>query len=102
MTPNSLGALGIHLEAADRHIGAGFDVIGDHGAVIHLVDVIAGKHQDVVRIVIANDVEVLEYRVGCSRIPGGLRDALLGRPQFHELAEFAAQESPAFLDMQDQ
>jgi len=59
---------------------------------------IAGKNQDVARIVIADDVEVLVHRVRRAGIPGGL-DALLGGQQLDELAQLAAQETPAALDV---
>ena len=36
-----------HLEAADRHVGALLDVLLQHQLVVHLVDVVAGQHDDV-------------------------------------------------------
>ena len=38
-----------HLEAADRHVGAALDVLLQHDLVVHLVDVVAGEHDDVFR-----------------------------------------------------
>ena len=72
-----------------------------HGAVIHLVHVIARQDQHEARIVAANDVYILVHRVGGAGVPRGL-DPLLRRQQLHELAELAAQEAPALLDVQQQ
>jgi hypothetical protein len=77
-------------------------MLRDHGAVVHLVDVVAGQDEHVFRIVVADDVQVLEHGIGGAGVPGGLGHALLRRPQLHELAELAAQEAPALLDVQDQ
>ena len=77
-------------------------MVGDHGSVIHLVDVIPGQDQDVIRVVVADDVQVLEDRVRGAGVPGGLDHPLLGRPELDELAELPAQEAPPLLDVQDQ
>jgi hypothetical protein len=49
------GFLDRHLDAAHRHVGAAIDVLVEHARVIHLVDVVAGEHQDQARIVAAHD-----------------------------------------------
>ena len=36
-----------HFDDADRDVRALLDVLGEHRAVVHLVDVIAGQHQHV-------------------------------------------------------
>ncbi|CCC96390.1 protein of unknown function [Azospirillum baldaniorum] len=97
------GGLGArHLDAGDRHIGLLGDVVEQKRAVIHLVDVVAGQDQDVFRLVVAQDVQVLVHRVGGALVPGGLADALLRRQQVAELVHLAAEEVPAALQVAQQ
>jgi len=63
--------------------------------------VIASQDQHIVRIVVADNVEVLEDGVGGALVPIDF-DALLRRQQFDELVELAAQKTPAALDVLDQ
>jgi hypothetical protein len=49
----------------------------------------------------ADDIQILEYRIGGAGVPGGL-DALLGGQQFDEFTELAAHKTPAALNMADQ
>ena len=91
-----------HLDAADRAIGAAFRVVRDHARVVHLVDVVAGQHDDVFRPDRADDVEVLEHGVRRAAVPVGAFHALLRRPQVDEFVEFAAQETPAALQVAQQ
>ena len=78
------------------------DVVGDHERVVHLVDVIAGQHEDEVgRDPALDDVEVLVDRVGGAHVPVVV-EALLGRQQVDELVELAAHEAPAALQMAQQ
>ncbi len=72
-----------------------------HLAVVHLINMIAGQDQDELRGVMADDVHVLEHRIGRALVPLGL-DALLRRHQVDELIELAAQEAPAALQVLDQ
>ena len=67
-----------HLDATDGHVGVVQNMVTDHLAIVHLVDMIAGKHQHILRIVAAQNVEVLEHRVGGTFVPSGLQ-ALLRR-----------------------
>ncbi len=62
---------------------------------------IAGEDQHERGIVLTDDVEILQHRVGGALVPRGL-DALLGRQQFHEFTQLGAQEPPAVLDMTQQ
>ena len=64
------------LEAADRDVGARFDVLQQHLLVVHLVDVVAGEQHDELRRIALDDVDVLIDRVGRAEIPHGLGDAL--------------------------
>ena len=91
-----------HLDTADRAIRAAFRVIRDHARVVHLVDVVARQHHHVFRPDRADDVEILEHGVGGAAVPVGAFHALLRRPQIDELAEFAAQETPAALQVAQQ
>ena len=77
-------------------------MLGQHLAVIHLVDMVSGQDQDVFRLVGAEDVQVLIDRVGGALVPVLADGALLGGQQFDELVEFAAQKAPAALDMLQQ
>ena len=95
-------SLSRHLDAADRDIRLAFDVVGQHRPVIHFVDVIPGQNQHEVGFVGADDIQILVDGVGGPPIPRRLVDALLGRQQLHEFPEFAAQETPAALDVLDQ
>ena len=67
-----------HLEAADGDVGAGVDVLLEHALVVHLVDVVAGQHDDVVRAIAVDDVDVLIDRIGGAGVPLVLRRALAG------------------------
>ena len=91
-----------HLDASDRHVGLVAHVVGDHLAVVHLVDVVAGEDQYILGLVDAQNVEVLVDGVGRALVPGLFRHPLLRRQQIDELVELAAQETPTALDMLDQ
>ncbi len=91
-----------HLEAADGDIGAGVGVLLEHQLVVHLVDVIAGQHDDVLGRVAADDVEVLVNRVRGAGVPLGLRHALAGGQDIEALVALGAQEVPAALQMADE
>ena len=77
-------------------------MVGEYLSVIHLVDMVAGQDQDVVRFVRAQDVEILVHRVGCTEIPVLFRNALRGGQDVDELLEAAVEETPAALDVPDQ
>ena len=92
---------GGHFDHAHGDVRALLHVVGDHRAVVHLVDVVAGEHQHVLGPVREQQVEILVHRIGGAAIPL-LADLLLRRNHFHELAELAAQEAPAALHVLDQ
>ena len=69
-----------------------------HLAVIHFVDVIAGKNQHVLGLLGADGINVLVNRIGSALIPL-IADALHGRKHFDELSHLAAQDVPAFADV---
>ena len=72
------GLLQWHLDTADGDIRGLFHVISEHGTVVHLVDVVTGENQHILRVMGADDIDVLENGVGGAGIPGGL-DTLLRR-----------------------
>ncbi len=63
---------------------------------------VAGQHDDVLRADRADDVEILEYRIGGAAIPVPAFDALLRGPQVDEFVELAAQKPPAALQVSQQ
>ena len=77
-------------------------VLLEHDLVVHLVDMVAGQHDDVVDAVILQDVDVLVDRVGGALVPLGLRDALARRQDVEALVALGAQEVPAALQVADQ
>jgi len=62
-------------------------VLLHHAGVVHLVDVVAGEDDDIFRFFRADGIDVLVYGVRRALVPG-LGDALHGRQNFDELAEF--------------
>ena len=100
-TPNSLRFDDRHLDHAHRDVGALLHVVGDHRTVVHLVDVIAGEHQHVLRPMRMHDVDVLVHRVGGAAIPVAAGLLLRGN-HLDELAELAAHVTPAAMDVLDQ
>ena len=91
-----------HVDAADRHVGLLGDVVGEHVPVVHLVDVVAGQDQDVLRVVALEDVHVLVDGIRGALIPGVLPHALRGRQQVDELLQAPVEEAPAALQVPDQ
>ena len=71
----------------------------EHPAVVHLVDVVAGENEDVPRLLGADGIDVLVDGVGGAGVPV-LADALHGRKDLDELAEFIGDHRPpAFADV---
>jgi hypothetical protein len=91
-----------HLDAAHRNLRAFLDVMREHAAVVHFVDVVAGQDQHMRRLMRANDVEVLVDRIRGAHVPAVLVDTLLRRQQFDELTELATEKAPGLLQMLDQ
>ena len=52
-------------------------VVGHHGGVVHLVDVVAGEHHYIFRVVLLNKIDVLVNGVGRALIPLGATDGLI-------------------------
>ena len=75
---------------------------GQHLAVVHFVDVVAGDDQDVFRVVAPQKVHILEDRIGGALIPLRLVNLLLCRQQLDELVETPVEKAPAALDVANQ
>ncbi len=69
-----------------------------HAAVIHFVNVVAGEDEDVLGLLGADGINVLINGVGGAHIPV-VADALHGRQDLDEFADFAAEDVPAFADL---
>ncbi len=92
----------IDLDAAHGHVGALLDVLLQHGLVVHLVDVVPRQHDDEARLIVLDDVQVLEHRVGGAEVPFLVGDPLAGRQDIEALVAFRPEEVPAALHMPDQ
>jgi hypothetical protein len=57
------------LDRADRELRAALDVLAEHAAVVHLVDVVARQDQHLLRRVFLEQVDVLRDRVGRALVP---------------------------------
>jgi hypothetical protein len=68
-----------NFETADSHVRAGLDMLPQHQFVIHLVDMVAGENDNVLRAVARDDVYVLKDRIGGPDIPLCLGGALARR-----------------------
>ncbi len=86
-------------QASHRHVGILGDVVGQHLSIIHLVNVVPGQDQDVVRFVGAQDVKILVHRVGSPEIPVLFRGSLRGGQNVNELLEAPVEKTPAALDV---
>src|ERR1035437_5455029 len=92
------GFFRIDLDGCQRNVGSRVLVLLHHLAVVHLVDVVAGKNKNVLGLFRADGINVLVNGVGRALIPL-VTDSLHGRQDFHELAYLAAQDVPAFADV---
>ena len=82
-----------------RDLGVGLLVVRQHPAVVHLVDVVAGENDHVLRLFAADRVDVLVNRVRRAHVPVGAR-ALHRRHQLKELAQLLRHNPrPSFADM---
>ena len=58
-----------HFAHGDGQIRAVFDVIAQHRVVIHLIDMVAGEHQHVLRVPLSDERNVLIDGVGRALVP---------------------------------
>ena len=85
-------------DGADREGGLVLDVLAQHRAVVHVVDVVAGEHEHVRRLPVLDRVEVVVDRVRGAAIPTAFV-AVVRWPAGDELLEPARQEVPAEADV---
>ncbi len=76
-------------------------MVSNHGAIIHFIDMVACQNQYIIRLVCADNIEILVHRICGTRVPGVLYP-LLRRQQLDKFLEFTTQEAPAVLNMLDQ
>jgi hypothetical protein len=101
ITPKAAGLGDRYIDAGDAEVGGVGDMLFQHAAIVHLVDMVAGEHQHVLGAIAPDQVEVLEHRVGRALVPV-LADLLLRRQDIDELMEAAVEEAPAALQVLDQ
>ena len=91
ITPNAVAsATGTGRHATVQR--AFLDVVDEHVGVVLLVDVIPGEDHDVLRVVAANDIEVLGHRISGAAVPVFTVNTLLGRQEIDKLIHLFAEE----------
>ena len=76
-------------------------MLAQHDLVIHLVDVVASKDQDVIDVVAVDDIDVLGHSIGSAEIPLVLLDTLRSGQDIKIFIPFRPEEVPAALAMAD-
>ncbi len=87
-----------HFDRRQRHLRGLIEMEPQHLLVVHLVNVIAGEHHDILRLFADDRVEVLVDGVGGALVPL-LADALLRRQDLDELAELFRHDGPSLPDV---
>ena len=90
-----------HVQACNRHIRLQLHMLRDHLAVVHFVNMVAGKNQNIFRRMVTDDVEILEYGVRRALIPTFLQ-ALLSGHQIDAFFKLPRQETPSALQVLQQ
>ena len=86
-------------QRGQRDLGILLLVVGEHTAVVHLVDVVAGEDDHVLWLFAADGIDVLVNGIGVPHVPVGA-GALHGGQEFKELAQFLGYNPrPAFTDV---
>ena len=94
----SMGIFDRDIDRADHGIGAFGDQPMEHLHVVHLVDMVAGKNEHIVRLFGVEQKQVLIDRVGGALVPF-FTDPLLGRNRGDIFAEFGIHDIPACADV---
>ena len=55
----------------------------EHGGIVHLVNMVAGQDQHVIRVIALDKGDVLIDRVGCALVPFGILALGIGRQDLH-------------------
>ena len=91
----------IDLDGGDRDVGLAAAMAVDHVAVIHLVDVVGGKHQRIFAALGGDRGAVLEDCVGGAEIPI-VAQALHGRDHLDVFADFGGEDVPSVANVTDE
>ncbi len=93
-----MGLFDRNIDRADHGIGAFGDQPMEHLHIVHLVDMVAGEDEHIVRLFGVEQKQVLIDRVGGALVPF-FADPLLGWNRGDEFAEFGVQDVPACADV---
>ena len=94
-----IGLTGIDQDGGQSHVSPSGQVLVQHELVIHLVNVIAGKDDDVLGLLRADGVNILVNRVGGAQVPV-FTDALHRRQDLNEFAQLPRHHrTPAFTNV---
>src|SRR5262249_47973131 len=96
--PEAERLFGFDQDSCQSHIGARIAMLLQHPAVIHLVNVIAGKNENVLRLLGTDGVDVLINGIGGAHVPV-VAYTLHRRQDLYELAHLARHYVPALTDM---
>src|SRR6266702_2569160 len=89
---------GINEDGCEGDISAGLLMLLEHQLVVHLVDVVARKDENVLGTLAADGINVLINGIGCALVPI-FADALHGWQDLNELSELAGNNLPGFADV---
>jgi len=73
-----VGLIRLHPDDPHGQVGILFAMIGDHMLVIHLVDVIAGQDENLLRFIILDEIDISVDRIGGTAVPVRLVRADIG------------------------
>ena len=97
-TPNRLASSDGHLDHRERGGGAALPVELQHLRVVHLVDVIPRQHDQLLRVLAKDRIQVLVHRVGGALIPL-FANPLLRAENLDELSELVGDDAPSHADV---
>src|SRR5689334_15057692 len=88
-----------HFQAADGNIGRLRHMLLQHRLVIHFVDMVAGKDDDMPWRIALDDVDILINGISRTGVPLLFGDPLAGRENVEALIAFGPEEIPPALQM---
>ncbi|MEY4613104.1 MAG: hypothetical protein RL179_1077 [Planctomycetota bacterium] len=88
-----VGLMHRNRDAPDCEVGTPFNMQADHFTVVHLVDVVRCKDDDILRVGFFNHIDVLVDGIRGAFVPMFV-DALLGRQDFNIFIELRAEKIP--------